>query len=175
MFQVVDWQRAIKPLDSAQRANVSSKSIIKPAERYDRIMEIMRARNFDADRYLSNVGVEVKKNEMMEIKGLRRIEEETYFHSSSILARILNPPAIRYRAAGPGQKEAIENVNVGKWRIRNFFYRTPEIRTWGLIYFGNRPTQGQEQMIQEFSRNFPKVKSFFIFCSLKESSFFSSY
>ena len=172
MFQVVDWQRAIKPLDSAQRANVSSKSIIRPAERYDRIMEIMKGRDFDADQYLSELGVLVKKNEMMEIKGLRRIEEKTFVHSSSILARILDPPAIRYRAAGPGQKESIENVNVGKWRIRNFFYRTPEIRTWGLIYFGDRPTQGQEQMIREFSPKFAKVKSFSISFSSKKSSFF---
>ena len=55
----------------------------------------------------------------------------------------------------------VENVNVGKWKIRNFFYQTPEIRKWGLIYIGNQLSNEQKRMIEYFAVEFPKVNFLF--------------
>lgn len=68
-FQVVDWQRSLKPLDTQQRALVSKKSIIKPAERYDKIMKIVDERNFESDPYLKVVNLRVDTSEMISLKG----------------------------------------------------------------------------------------------------------
>ena len=75
-------------------------------------------------------------------------------------ARILDPPQIRFRQ-GQGQNEMIESVNVGKWRIgRNRFYRAPEIKSWGLIYYGPPPNNQMDRTLNEFANQLPEVKPF---------------
>ncbi|CAF5001536.1 unnamed protein product [Rotaria sp. Silwood1] len=149
--KVVEWQRALKPLDTTQRARTTSKSIIKPDQRYMEIMNIMDSRDFEKDPYLKQLNIHVDKREMLQIK-----------------ARILNPPEIRFRQ---GQNEIVESVNVGKWRIgRNRFYRAPEIKSWGLIYYGHRPNQQINQTINDFAYQLPELlrhKGFIIRPDLK--------
>jgi len=60
----------LKPLDNAQRASVSKKSIVKPHERYDQIMRIVNSREFDKDSHLKELNIHVDTKEMLEIKGL---------------------------------------------------------------------------------------------------------
>jgi hypothetical protein len=77
-------------------------------------------------------------------------------------ARILAPPEIRFRQ-NQGENEIVECVNVGKWRIgRNRFYRAPEIKSWGLIYYGHRPNQQMNQTINDFAYRLPEVRPFHI-------------
>ncbi|CAF1024442.1 unnamed protein product [Rotaria sp. Silwood1] len=147
VVKVVEWQRSLKPLDATQRALVSGKAIIKPFERYNHIMNIMRTRDFETDIYLKELNIRVDNREMLEIR-----------------ARILKPPSIHY-GTRPGQNEAIEHVNVGKWRIRNWFYTAPDIHNWGLIYFGCQPNQRIHDILNAFSRQLPellKLKGFMI-------------
>ncbi|CAF4882836.1 unnamed protein product [Rotaria sp. Silwood1] len=62
--------------------------------------------------------------------------------------RVLAPPEIKYRRRGNGQ--VIEYVNCGKWRIRNWFYETPEINSWGIIYFGDKLDRFVKNILNEF-------------------------
>lgn len=64
-------------------------------------------------------------------------------------------PQIRYRQRGKG--EVVEYVNCGKWRIRNWFYNTPEIKSWGIIYFGEKPNKNTSDILNEFQRQLPNV------------------
>ncbi|CAF1041399.1 unnamed protein product [Rotaria sordida] len=139
VVKVVEWQRSLKPLDATQRALVSGKSIIKPFERYNQIMSIMHARDFETDIYLKELNIHVDNHEMLKIR-----------------ARILTPPSIHY-GTRPGQNEAIEHVNVGRWKIRNWFYTTPEIHNWGLIYIGYQHNQKIDDILNEFSRQLPEL------------------
>ncbi|CAF4470917.1 unnamed protein product, partial [Rotaria sp. Silwood2] len=138
VVKVVEWQRALKPLDTTQRARTTSKSIIKPDQRYMEIMNIMDSRDFEKDPYLKQLNIHVDKKEMLQIKG---------------------------------QNEIIESVNVGKWRIgRNRFYRAPEIKSWGLIYYGHRPNEQMNQTINYFAYQLPELlryKGFIIRPDLK--------
>jgi hypothetical protein len=70
LFQVVEWQRALKPLDKQQRGLVSRNTIIKPEQRYDEIMKIVGNNRFDKDPYLKELNVRVHDKEMIEIKGI---------------------------------------------------------------------------------------------------------
>ncbi|CAF1565590.1 unnamed protein product [Adineta ricciae] len=136
---IVEWQRSLKPLDATQRALVSGKSIIKPLERYNQIMSIMNSRDFDNDVYLKELNIRVQKQEMLSVK-----------------ARILKAPTIQYR--GPKQQDIIESVNVGKWRIRNWFYKTTEIYSWGAIYFGSKPPDNAtKEILNNFVGQFPEL------------------
>ena len=72
-------------------------------------------------------------------------------------ARILNPPEIHYRAR-QGQGEAIEHVAVGKWRINNRFYNTPEISSWGMIYIGSQPNPEINGILNAFAQQLPEVR-----------------
>ena len=131
----------MKPLDTVQRARTTSKSIIGPNQRYAEIMNIMNSREFDTDPYLKQLNIGVEKKEMLQIS-----------------ARILDPPQIRFRQ-GQGQNEIIESVNVGKWKIgRNRFYRAPEMKNWGLIYYGPRPNNQMNGILDEFANQLPEVK-----------------
>lgn len=53
----------------------------------------------------------------------------------------------------------VESVNIGKWRIgRNRFYRAPEIKNWGLIYYGPPPKGQMNGIINRFANELPEVK-----------------
>jgi hypothetical protein len=65
----VEWERALKPLDSVQRALVSKATIIKPDKRYEEIMNTVRQRNFQLDPYLKALNVKVDTSEMLKING----------------------------------------------------------------------------------------------------------
>jgi hypothetical protein len=69
-FQVVEWQRAIKPLDKEQRGLVSKNTIIKPAQRYNEIMKIVRNNQFDRDSYLKELKIHVHDKEMLQLTGI---------------------------------------------------------------------------------------------------------
>ncbi|CAF3752243.1 unnamed protein product [Rotaria sordida] len=173
MVKVVEWQRALKPLDTTQRARTTSKSIIKPDQRYKEIMNIMDSRDFEQDPYLKQLNIHVDKTEMLQIKGIDLLEIDLDHKSSLIIcfsARILNPPEIRFRQ-GQGQNEIVESVNVGKWRIgRNRFYQAPEIKSWGLIYYGHNPNQQMNKTIDDFANQLPELlrrKGFIIRSDLK--------
>ncbi|CAF3849468.1 unnamed protein product [Rotaria magnacalcarata] len=138
-LNLVEWQRSLKPLDATQRARVSSKSIIKPLERYNQIMNIMQGRDFETDIHLKDLNIRVHKNEMLQLK-----------------ARILTPPDIRYRHR-QDKGEVIEHVDVGKWRISNRFYATPEINNCGIIYFGHTPDQEVNGILNQFAFQLPEL------------------
>jgi hypothetical protein len=72
---------------------------------------------------------------------------------------VLSPPDVKYRRRGQG--EVIERVNCGQWRIRNWFYESPEINSWGIIYFGDRPNGEVNNILAEFQNQFPPVNSIF--------------
>ena len=65
----MEWDRALGPLDSVQRALVSKTSIVKPDKRYTQLMDIVRQRRFPSDPYLKALNVQVDSNEMLKIKG----------------------------------------------------------------------------------------------------------
>ncbi|CAF1190043.1 unnamed protein product [Rotaria sordida] len=138
VVNVIEWQRSLKPLDKQQRGLVSRNTIIKPGQRYDEIMKIVRNNQFDRDPYLKELNIHVEDKEMLKIK-----------------ARVLSPPAIIYRRRGRG--EVIESVNCGKWRIRNWFYTTSEINSWGMIYFGDKSNRSIENMLYEFQNQLPDL------------------
>jgi hypothetical protein len=81
------------------------------------------------------------------------------------LARILTPPDIKYRRR-QGQGDAMEHVACGKWKIRNWFYTTPEIHRWGIIYFGERPDERINGILQDFENQLPDVKLFLYLTNL---------
>lgn len=65
----MEWERALRPLDSVQRGLVSKTSIVKPDQRYAQLMNIMHQRRFQSDPYLKALNVQVDSNEMMKITG----------------------------------------------------------------------------------------------------------
>lgn len=137
LVRLVPWERSLKPLDSVQRALVTKKCIIKPDLRYEKIMNIVRNRQYHTDPYLKELNIQVDANEMLEIK-----------------ARILPPPEVKYRAQGSG--EVAERVNVGKWTIRNRFFTTRDVNKWGMIYFGSKPNDSIVNNLKEFEIGLPK-------------------
>lgn len=128
----------MKPLDSVQRALVTKKSVIKPEQRYDQIMNVVNNRQFDTDPYLKELNIKVDSKEMLQIK-----------------ARILPPPEVKYR--GQGSSEVAERVNFGKWTIRNRFYTTRDVNKWGMLYFGSKPTDDVIQTLKDFETRLPPV------------------
>ncbi|CAF4025256.1 unnamed protein product [Rotaria sp. Silwood2] len=135
---VVEWQRAIKPLDKSQRGAVSKNTIIEPEDRYNEIMKILRNNQYERDPYLKELNIHVHDKEMLEIN-----------------ARVLSPPEIKYRRRGQG--EVIEYVNCGTWRIRNWFYTTSKIHSWGMIYFGDTPDEYTNNVLEDFQDRLPKL------------------
>jgi hypothetical protein len=57
-------------LDKQQRGAVSRNTIIKPAQRYDEIMKIVRNNQFDRDPYLKELNIHVHDKEMLELTGI---------------------------------------------------------------------------------------------------------
>lgn len=91
------WQRSMKPLNTDQRARVTRKTVVNPTERYDRIMDIVKQRNFKDDRYLQEIGVSVDDKQMI-----------------SVPARCIAPPEIKYISGRDGHSEIVERINIGK-------------------------------------------------------------
>ncbi len=152
-LQLVAWERSLKPLDSVQRALVTKKSIIKPEQRYEQIMNVVRDRQFETDSYLKELNIQVETKEMLEIK-----------------ARVLPPPEVKYR--GQGTSEILERVNFGKWTIRNRFFTTRDINKWGMIYFGSKPTENVIQTLKDFENRLPPVMKIILFLKNQNSFFF---
>ncbi|CAF1114885.1 unnamed protein product [Adineta ricciae] len=140
VVKIVEWERALKPLDSVQRALVSKTTIIKPDKRYDDIIRIVKQRNFQSDPFLKALNIKVNADEMLQIN-----------------ARILPPPEVKYR--GKGNSEVAEYVAVGKWAIRNRFYHSPVINKWGMLYFGPKPQNQIISILQEFENQLPQLSS----------------
>jgi hypothetical protein len=57
-------------LDKQQRGSVSRNTIIKPAERYDEIMKIVRNNQFNRDTYLKELNIGVDDREMLKLTGI---------------------------------------------------------------------------------------------------------
>ncbi|CAF0973268.1 unnamed protein product [Adineta steineri] len=136
--KLVAWERSLKPLDSVQRALVTKKSVIKPDQRYNQIMNVVQNRQFDSDPYLKELNIKVETKEMLQLK-----------------ARILPPPEVKYR--GQGNSDVTERVNFGKWTIRNRFYTTRDISKWGMVYFGSKPTENVIQTLKDFETQLPPL------------------
>jgi hypothetical protein len=83
------------------------------------------------------------------------------------IARILQPPVVKYR--GQGCSEVAEQVSVGRWTIRNRFYATPTIKIWGMIYFGPKPDNRISLILQQFKQQLPPVSNHIVFSILMAS------
>lgn len=169
---MVEWQRALRPLDKQQRGNVSRTTIIKPDQRYDEIMKIVRNNQYNRDPYLKELNIRVDDKEMIKLSGFFVCLFFFYDYICFHLARVLTPPDIKYRRRGQG--EVIERVSFGKWRVRNWFYESPTINSWGIIYFGDTPNRETNDILNEFQNIFPNV-NIFIFSIHFYYSSFSSY
>ncbi|CAF1269422.1 unnamed protein product, partial [Didymodactylos carnosus] len=143
IVKVVEWQRCFKPLDSVQRALVTKMSSVGPDERYQQIMRCVRERQFQTDPYLKDLNIVVDTEEMMEIK-----------------ARILPPPEVIYRTQK--QEDVVEQVNIGKWTIRNHFYTVPDIQRWAVLHFADeQPNEVVINVLEEFSNDLPQLLTCF--------------
>ena len=83
------------------------------------------------------------------------------------LARVLPAPDIKYRR---GQREVIEQVRFGKWRVRNWFFEASTINSWGMIYFGDAPDRQTAQDLEQFRIQLPEVKFHFLMMMVYEIS-----
>ena len=143
-------------MDKAQRGAVSKNSILRPDQRYEEIMTIVRNNQFDRDRYLRELNIRVHDKEMLKVKGNCSISHAYFrFYIMHCLARIITPPKITYRQRGRG--DIAESIQGGQWRIRNWFISTPPINKWGIIYFGDAPDRNVNGVLQEFQNQFPNV------------------
>jgi hypothetical protein len=86
---------------------------------------------------------------------------------------VLSPPDIKYRRRGEG--EVIERVRFGKWRVQNWFYETPDINSWGMIYFGDRPNREIDNNLQSFQDQLPHVNFSILFFNRIFSILFLSF
>jgi len=91
------WQRSMKPLTTDQRARVTRKTVVNPTERHERIMNILRIRNFKQDKYLNEIGMTIDDQQMI-----------------SVVARCIAPPEIKYKSGRDGRSEIVERINIGK-------------------------------------------------------------
>ncbi|CAF5082374.1 unnamed protein product [Rotaria sp. Silwood1] len=82
-LQVVEWQRALKPLEKQQQGLVSRNTIIKPGQRYDEIMNIVYNNQFTRDPYLKELSIHVDEQGMVQTK-----------------RHVLSPPEIEYHRGG---------------------------------------------------------------------------
>jgi hypothetical protein len=56
-------------LDKTQRGTVSRNTILKPGQRYEEIMKIIRNNQLDRDPYLKELNIRVQDKEMLKLKG----------------------------------------------------------------------------------------------------------
>ena len=91
------WQRSMKPLTTDQRARVTRKTVVNPTQRHERIMNIVRLRNFSEDKYLKEIGMSIEDQQMITVQ-----------------ARLIAPPEIKYKNGKDGQSEVVERISIGK-------------------------------------------------------------
>jgi hypothetical protein len=101
------WQRSIKPLTTDQRARVTRKTVVNPTQRYERIMDILRIRNFNQDKYLNEIGMSIDDQEMINIS-----------------ARYIAPPEIKYKSGRDGQSDIVERIFIYKMEFKKSFSKT---------------------------------------------------
>ena len=159
-------------MDKHQRGQVSRTTILKPQQRYDEIMKIVKNNYLDRDPYLRAMNVRVNDNEMLKLDGNFSLVIFLYNYIYYYLARILNTPDIKYRRRGQDQGEVIEHVQFGKWKLQNWFYETPVINSWGIIYFGDTPHGDVYGILQEFQNQLPQVTFFQLIFTIIVNLFF---
>jgi hypothetical protein len=91
----------MKPLTTDQRARVTRKTVVNPTQRYERIMDILRIRNFNEDKYLNQIGMSIDDKKMV-----------------SVMARLIPPPEIKYISGKDGQSQIVERINIGKYEFK---------------------------------------------------------
>ena len=67
---MVEWQRALRPLDKQQRGTVSKNTILEPGQRYEGIMKIVRKNDYNRDPYLRELKICVHDKEMLKLEGM---------------------------------------------------------------------------------------------------------
>ena len=91
------WQRSIKPLTTDQRARVTKKTVVNPTQRYRAIMDIVKTRKFNEDKYLNEIGMSIIDDKMI-----------------TVSARCIPPPEIKYISGRDEQSQIVERINIGK-------------------------------------------------------------
>lgn len=84
-FQLVPWERSLKPLDSVQRALVTKKCIIKPEQRYGKIMNIVNDLQFETDPFLKELNIRVDAKEMLQVRGKDRRTYRVSFFLTAVV------------------------------------------------------------------------------------------
>ncbi|CAF0797772.1 unnamed protein product [Didymodactylos carnosus] len=144
---IQEWQLVDqKHLTGEQIGEKTKKSVVKPEQRYNDIMEIVRKRQFNSDSYLREIGMTVESGEMLKVR-----------------ARVLEPPEIEYR-------DQNVTVQIGKWPIKGKqLHETKQIKKWAIILVTGQVLRNDEQnVLLEFVRQFPIILGH---CGLK---FFSA-
>ncbi|UJR08589.1 hypothetical protein I4U23_012848 [Adineta vaga] len=135
------WQRSIKPLTTDQRARVTKKTVVNPGQRYKAIMDIVKTRNFNADRYLNEIGMSINDDKMI-----------------TVPARCIPPPEIKYKSGRDGISEIVERINIGKWNLRNRFQTTKSIKRWACVMVSTqKPNNNQLSIANQFVGQFPLI------------------
>ncbi|CAF0858888.1 unnamed protein product [Rotaria sp. Silwood1] len=135
------WQRSIKPLTADQRARVTRKTVVNPTQRYESIMNIVKLRNFNEDKYLNEIGMSIDDQQML-----------------TVPARFIAPPEIKYKSGRDGQSDIVERINIGKWNLRNRFQKTKTIDRWACIMVSSqKPNSNQLSIAKQFVDQFPYI------------------
>ncbi|CAF1297196.1 unnamed protein product [Adineta ricciae] len=137
------WQRSIKPLTTDQRARVTKKTVVNPTQRYKAIMDIVKTRKFNQDKYLNEIGMSIIDDKMVIVP-----------------ARCIPPPEIKYKSVRDEQSQIVERINIGKWNLRNRFQTTKIINGWACVMVsGQKPSQNQLSIASQFVEQFPSIIS----------------
>ncbi|CAF4038008.1 unnamed protein product [Rotaria sp. Silwood2] len=135
------WQRSIKPLTTDQRARVTRKTVVNPTQRYQSIMDIVKLRNFNQDKYLIEIGMSIEDQQML-----------------TVPARFIAPPEIKYKSGRDGQSDIVERINIGKWNLRNRFQKTKTIERWACVMISSqKPNANQLSIAKQFIDQFPYI------------------
>jgi hypothetical protein len=84
---------------------VTKKTVVRPNQRYQTIKEIVENRQFNEDKYLKEIGMNVEDEEMLIVDG-----------------RLIAPPDIKYISGRDGQSEVVERINIGKFVLKKLIY-----------------------------------------------------
>ncbi|CAF1402264.1 unnamed protein product [Adineta steineri] len=137
------WQRSIKPLTTDQRARVTKKTVVNPTHRYQAIMDIVKTRKFNEDKYVNEIGMSIVDDQMV-----------------TVSARCIAPPEIKYKSGRDGQSDIVERINIGKWNLRNRFQTTKTINRWACVMVSSqKPNQNQLSIAKQFIDQFPLIIS----------------
>ncbi|CAF1577529.1 unnamed protein product [Rotaria magnacalcarata] len=151
------WQRSMKPLTADQRARVTRKTVVNPNQRYQAIMDIVRVRNFNEDKYVTEIGMSVDDQQMI-----------------TVPARFIAPPEIKYKSGRDGQSQIVERINIGKWNLRNRFQKTKTIDKWACVLISTqRPNNNQLSIAKQFVDQFPQIIAQYGICFQSSPMMFS--